>query len=84
VGPRAGLDDVEEMKFLALPELELRPIAIPTPKLGVGGRILKKCGVRVWNAVTWRRKRNCVPEEETCSCTNRTVIISRAGRNLSH
>jgi hypothetical protein len=30
VGPRAGLDDVEERKFLILPGLELRPLARPT------------------------------------------------------
>jgi hypothetical protein len=29
VGPRAGLDDAEERKFLTLPELELRPLGRP-------------------------------------------------------
>jgi hypothetical protein len=29
VGPRAGLDDVEKRKFLALPGLELRPLGHP-------------------------------------------------------
>jgi hypothetical protein len=29
VGPRVGLDDVEERKFLTLPELELRPLGRP-------------------------------------------------------
>jgi hypothetical protein len=29
VNPRAGLDDVEKYKLLALPELELRPLGRP-------------------------------------------------------
>jgi hypothetical protein len=29
VGPRTGLDDVEERKILPLPELELRPLGRP-------------------------------------------------------
>jgi hypothetical protein len=29
VGPRAGLDDVEKIKFLTLPGLELRPLGRP-------------------------------------------------------
>jgi hypothetical protein len=29
VGPRAGLDDVEKIKLLTLPELELRPLSGP-------------------------------------------------------
>jgi hypothetical protein len=29
VGPRAGLDDVENRKFLTLPGLELRPLGRP-------------------------------------------------------
>jgi hypothetical protein len=29
VGPRAGLDDVEKRKFLALPGLELRHLSRP-------------------------------------------------------
>jgi hypothetical protein len=29
VDPRAGLDNVEKKKFLALPELELRPLGRP-------------------------------------------------------
>jgi hypothetical protein len=29
VDPRAGLDDVEKRKFLALPEFELRPVGRP-------------------------------------------------------
>jgi hypothetical protein len=29
VGPRVGLDDLEERKFLALPGLELRPLGRP-------------------------------------------------------
>jgi hypothetical protein len=29
VGPRDGLDDVEERKFLTLPGLELRPLDLP-------------------------------------------------------
>jgi hypothetical protein len=29
VGPRAGLDDVENLKFLALPGLGLRPLSRP-------------------------------------------------------
>jgi hypothetical protein len=29
VGPRAGLDDVEKRKFLALPGLELQPLGRP-------------------------------------------------------
>jgi hypothetical protein len=29
VDPRADLDDVEERKFLTLPELELRPLGRP-------------------------------------------------------
>jgi hypothetical protein len=29
VGRRAGLDDVEERKFLTLPGLELRPLGLP-------------------------------------------------------
>jgi hypothetical protein len=29
VGPRAGLDEVENRKFLALPGLELRPLGRP-------------------------------------------------------
>jgi hypothetical protein len=29
VGPRAGLDDVENRKFLTLPGLELRPLGHP-------------------------------------------------------
>jgi hypothetical protein len=31
VGLRAGLDDMEKWKFLALPGLELRPLSCPTP-----------------------------------------------------
>jgi hypothetical protein len=29
VGPRAGLDDVGNRKFLTLPALELRPVVLP-------------------------------------------------------
>jgi hypothetical protein len=31
VGPRAGLDDVEKIKFSTLPGLELRFLDIPAP-----------------------------------------------------
>jgi hypothetical protein len=32
VGPRTGLDDVEERKFLILPGLELQPLGRPARK----------------------------------------------------
>jgi hypothetical protein len=32
VEPRAGLDDVEKIKFLALPGLELRPLDRPASR----------------------------------------------------
>jgi hypothetical protein len=37
VGPRAGMDDVENRKFLTLPGLELRPLGHPARSQSVDG-----------------------------------------------
>jgi hypothetical protein len=48
VDPRAGLDDVEKRKFLTLPGLELRPLALQP----VASRYTD-CAIP---AIVWRRE----------------------------